>query len=105
MFALRNAKSCMGETTAKLLYYTLIYPHVSNGLYLWKSTCKNYLNNLYILQKKAVQCIVNAGMLEHTLPLFQKLQILPLEYMNGFCVGQLMYYRQVNYVAPVAILP
>ncbi len=73
---------------------------VSMGIY----PCKTYLNKLYILQKKAVRCIANVGMLEHTLPLFQKLHILPLEYMYDLCVGQFMY-RQVTCVAPVSILP
>ncbi len=55
-------------------------------------------------RKKQFRCIANAGMLEHTLPLFQKLHMLPLEYMYDFCVGQFMY-RQVKCVASVSILP
>ncbi len=43
LFALRNARSCMSEITAKLLYYTLIYPHLSIGLYLWGSICKTLI--------------------------------------------------------------
>ncbi len=32
LFALRNARACISEKVAKTLYYTLIYPHLSNGL-------------------------------------------------------------------------
>ncbi len=44
----------------------------------------------------------NSGMVEHTLPLSEQCYILT-EYMHDFWVGQFMY-RQVNCLAPVAIL-
>ena len=50
------------------------------SLVFMESTCKTCFNKLYILRKKSVQCIADAGMLEHTLPLFQKFRILPLAF-------------------------
>ena len=35
LFALRSARPCLSEQTSKLLYYTLVYPHLSNGLNFW----------------------------------------------------------------------
>ncbi len=96
----------MSENTAKLLYYTLIYPHLSNGLYLWGSICKTYLNKLSALQKKAVRCIPNA---EYVRTHFATILETPYTAIRiyvtcEFCVGQFMY-RQVKCVAPVSILP
>ncbi len=71
LFALRNARACISENIAKTLYYTLIYPHLSNGLYLWGSTHKTYLDKLLILQKRAIRTVAGVGCLDHTHPLFQ----------------------------------
>ncbi len=65
----------MNESASKVLYYILIYTHLGNDLYLWGFTVKIHLNKLYMLGKKTVRCIANAGMLEHILPRFQNLML------------------------------
>ncbi len=44
LFALRASWACLNEEASKLLYYTLIYPHLCNGLYIWSSTYINHVN-------------------------------------------------------------
>ncbi len=69
---------------ARILYYSLIYPYLSNGIHLWGSTYKTYLEQLIVLQKKAVRIIANADFREHSLPLFRQLGILPLSKLHEY---------------------
>ncbi len=101
LFALRNARTCINEDTSKLLYYTLIYPYLSTGLHLWGSTFKCHTDRISILQKKAIRVIAGAPRLEHTMPLFEKLHILPLTDLYRFSLGQFMY-RQIYIHNPAA---
>ncbi len=78
LFALRNTRNCVNIQTCKLLYYTLIYPYLSRGLHLSGSTFKAYLNPLIVLQTRAVRIIAGVGCLDHTMPLFKDLHILPI---------------------------
>ncbi len=87
----------------KLLYYTLIYPYLHNGLHLWGATYQTYTNSLSTLQKRAVRLIVNAPRLEHTLPIFQKLELLPLHKLYDYCLGKYMY-SHIYEIAPVLFL-
>ena len=86
LFALRNARDCVNIQTCKLLYYTLIDPYFSSGLHLWGSTFKTFLNPLIILQKRAVRIIAGVGRLEHTMPLFRDLHVLPIVNLYDFCM-------------------
>ena len=44
--------------TAKLLYYTLVYPYLTYCNIVWGNTFKQYLRPLMVIQKKAVRIIV-----------------------------------------------
>ena len=46
--------------------------------YIWGNTYKTYLQPLYLLQKRSIRIVSPSGRLQNTLPLFTKLQILPL---------------------------
>ncbi len=50
---------------------------------------KTYLEQLIVLQKKAVRIIANADFREHSLPLFRQLGILPLSKLHEYCFGSL----------------
>ncbi len=86
-FALRNARDYVNIQTCKLLYYTLIYPYLTSGLHLSRYTFKTFLNPL-MLQKRAIRIIAAVGRLEHTMPLFRDLHILPIANLYDFCLGQ-----------------
>ncbi len=100
LFALGRAKQYMTEDSSKLLYYTLVYPYLYNGLHLWGGAFKTYLKSLIILQKRALQISANASRLEHTCPLFQRLHyLLSLEQLHDYCLGKFMY-SHIHKLAP-----
>ena len=57
---------------------SLIYSYLNYCIIIWGSAYNNALNPLYILQKKAVRLINNSQYLDHTLPIFNSLKLLPL---------------------------
>ena len=52
LFVLRDARDCKNQNTSKILYYTLIYPHLTTGLHLWGSTFKTFTDIICTLQKR-----------------------------------------------------
>jgi hypothetical protein len=98
----KKASKCIGilyklrqyvdVNTAKLLYYTLVYPYLTYCNIVWGNTFKQYLRPLMVIQKKAVRIIVgNRIFLEHTDPLFSKTKIIKFNLLYGFSVSQFMY--------------
>ena len=57
---------------------SLIFSHVNYCNLIWGSACKNTLEPLFRLQKKAVRLVNNSYFLEHTAPIFNSLKILTL---------------------------
>ena len=85
LFALRSARKLINEETAKMLYYALVYPHLSYGILLWGSTYKTYIDQLVVLQKRAIRIVADSNWIEHTPPIFKRLdlEVLPIEkYMS-----------------------
>ena len=79
----------------RLIYNSLIHPHLIYSLYLWGFNPKR----LTILQKRAVRILARRPYLSHSTPLFKSLQILKLE---DLYITQLykLYYKNVNNLLP-----
>ena len=60
-------RSCVDNSTLKMIYNSLIYPHLLYGIPIWGNADNTHLNPLLILQKKAVRLIVNKDKNIHTL--------------------------------------
>ena len=76
------------------LYYSLIYPYLINGITVWGSSGHNKLSPLIILQKRVVRILTNSKRLEHTPPLFQKLNMLPMKLL--FVYNILIYHMCIK---------
>ena len=61
-----------------MLYNTLILPYISFCNILW-ATCKTLINNILLLQKKAIRVCTRSGFRDHTNPLFVKLKCLKVD--------------------------
>ena len=72
------------------LYNSIILPYLNYAVLTWGSTTL-YLNKLFMLQKKAVRIINNAGYLDHTTPLFRNINILKLSDLYYFNLGKFMF--------------
>ena len=56
----------LSSKTKLSLYYTFIYPFITNCNTVWSSTYITNLNRIYYLQKRAVRTITNSGFRAHT---------------------------------------
>ena len=54
---LSKLKNCMGVELLKIIYYCLVYSHLSYGIEAWGSASTADLNKILVLQKKAVRII------------------------------------------------
>ncbi|KAJ8023478.1 RNA-directed DNA polymerase from mobile element jockey [Holothuria leucospilota] len=63
---LNNLKHFLPQSTLLLLYNSLILPHVNYNLLVWGNAKKDYLQSIYLLQKRAVRKICNVSFTHHT---------------------------------------
>ncbi len=104
LLALRSATSYLTEHDSKSLYFTLVYPYMWNGIYIWGSASNTHLNSLVVAQKKAVRIHVVAKVSpnEHSQPLFENLRILPLNDLYYPFLGTFMF-KQGKHMATIVI--
>ena len=73
------------------LYYSLIYPYLTNGISVWGSAGVSVINPLRILQKQTVCMLTWNPRLAHTAPLFRELNFLLLELLFKFHILVYMF--------------
>jgi len=91
-----NLKYICPTSTLKQVYYSLVNSRLEYGISVYGSTYKSHLNSLLILQKKFIRLISHSGYMEHSLPLFINLSILPLRYLYIFKVLATFYKLSGN---------
>jgi len=90
-FALRSAKNILSTENPRLLYHSLVHPHLLYCNMLWGSAAKTQVKCIEILQKRAVRIICNVKYNEHTEPLFKRLGILRFNDLHLCQTGIFMY--------------
>ena len=70
--------------TLERIYYALMHPYLTYGLTVWGQACKTDLNQLLVLQKRAVRLINFGCYRDHAIPFFIKSNILPLDFLYFF---------------------
>ena len=63
----------------QILYFALVYPNLHNGNRIWATAYQSTLEPLGKIQRKIIRIITFSGYRDHTVPLFKKLGILPLD--------------------------
>ena len=63
----------------QMLYNAFVYPYFMYCIEVWGNAYKSYLEPLVKLQKHAVRTITGARKYDHTLPLFQNLNLLNIK--------------------------
>ena len=100
---LYKLKYFLDSSVLKNLCLTLVLPYLTYCCEIWGNTYKSTINNLYLLQKKAVRIVAKADYLSHTLPLFQKLSVLniyDLIELKTILIMYNVYHKNI----PVSIL-
>ena len=58
------------------LYFAIFHSHLTYGLPVWGSASKNLINNIVLLQKRALRVITSADYHAHTKPIMKETKIL-----------------------------
>ena len=100
-----NARLRQIVPTSTLLniYQSLITPYLTYGLISWGNACKTFLDQILVLQKRALRLIYFAETNDHAIPFFVNAKILPLQSLYYESVCSLMYDVNKN-TAPDNIL-
>ena len=80
------------------LYNSLILPHLNYCSIVWASTYPTYVNQLFILQKRAIRFIANKNFRDHTFSLFHDLGILSVFDIYKYQLGIFMYRLNNNLI-------
>ena len=91
IFVLKRLKNFLPQESLRMLYFSLIHSHINYCLPIWSSSLLSNLNDIFMLQKKAVRIITNSSYNEHTPPLFKQLGILPILELSDFVKLQVMH--------------
>ena len=96
LYGLRRVKHYVSNETMKKLYYSLIHSHLNYGNVIWGNAQKKYLNQIIVLQKKAIRIVNNATYNAHTNPLFLQSNVLPLSGIHFLQVSEIMHQLNVE---------
>jgi hypothetical protein len=91
LFAIKQIKFSLPKYSLRILYFSLIHPHLTYGILAWGNASANLLNKTSILQKRALRAIHNKKYNSHTDPLFKQCGILILSDINQLEVMLFMY--------------
>ena len=93
----------VSEDTLKTFYFALVQSVLQYSIVCWGGTYLNAIKPLLTLQKKIIRTMTYKARREHTLPIFQKLHILPVRYLYIYRV-LLDYYKKKAYTSQTVFL-
>lgn len=96
-----KARHYVSLKVLRTLYYALVYPYLHYGNVIWANTYQSRLETIRKLQKKIIRIITFSDYRDHTLPLFKKLSILPIDEINREKTALFMF-RYFNKMLPMA---
>ena len=102
LYAINKAKYILPKYHLRLLYTSLVLPHLSYGLPIWGATYQAHLNKLIIMQKKIIRMIAGARYDAHTLPLFHNLGLMNLADLHRFHVCKFVF-TNLNSLLPTPL--
>ena len=100
---LSRVRHYVPKNVLKSLYYSFINPHIEYNLLNWSCTSKTNLECIKTSMKKAIRIITFSKRQDHTLPLFHKLEILPLDSCIKLKQATFMWKFEHNFL-PTAIM-
>ena len=70
--------------TLLIIYWPLIHPYLSYGFTMWGQAAQTYLNQILVLQTRALLLIYFALYWSHAIPLFVSSWSLPITFLQSF---------------------
>ena len=100
MGIIMKLKHFLATPTLLMLYYSIVYPHILYGIIIWGSTCTSHLNNLQLIQNKAVRAICSLNWCEHVTPCFHRLKILKIKDVAKMEIAKFVH-QSINHSLPM----
>ena len=91
-----KVKFFLPTSSLLMLYSTLILPYLNYGIIVWGNTYDSYLHRILLLQKKAMRVICNTSWRSHTDVLFVENNVLKINDLYRYSLGQFMYQFNNN---------
>ena len=79
------------KTTLIRIYQSLIFPYMSYGITVWGQAAQSYINQILVLQKRALRLIHFAPYKSHAVPLFVSTKVLPINMLYFKAISTLLY--------------
>ena len=79
LFCLNRVKNFLDQESIRKLYFAMVHSNLAYGINVYGSANKTNLGKLVVKQKQAIRTVCNVNYRDHTVPLFKKLKVLPLE--------------------------
>ena len=92
-------KYVLPRNALRIIYLTLIYPHLSYCSVIWSAASRSQLNKLNVLQKRAIRHITCSKPRDHTNDLFKSLHLLKLSDIINVCIATFTY-RSLKGIIP-----
>ena len=86
-----KARRFLNKKSLLSLYHSYIYPYLIYCIEVWRCAAPSHLHSLFLLQKKIVRIMTFAPYLAHTEPIFNSLELLPVEKIFINRVGIVMF--------------
>ena len=91
LYILHKIKHILPRQHLLTVYYSLIHPHIDYGLIVWGRTTKKYLNNIIVLQKKAIRAINRLPYNDHTNDYFLNMRVLKVRDLYEMQIARYFY--------------
>ena len=90
-YALTKAKYYLPKSHLKMIYHSIIYPHLIYGIPVWGAAHATHKTTLKITQKKIIRTINGSKYDAHSEPIFKALDILKLDDIYRLYAAQFVY--------------
>ncbi len=77
--------------TLRMLYFSLVHPHIQYGIELYANTCESYLDRLNKINNKIIRIIQNFSLDTPLRLLYSSFNALPLMSLFKFNIGVIVY--------------
>jgi len=91
-----RGRKIFNNETMLSLYNALILPYLTYCIHIWGSAYKTYINQLVLLQKRAIRLIAGVPHRTHTKELFHTYNILPVENLYKYTIALFIYKLHHN---------
>ena len=95
---INRVKNYLPVKALRILYFTLVYPHITYCSAVWSTNYVSNLKRIEICQRKIVRIITRSAYDAHSAPLFKELQFLQFKDVRTFSILKIVYtfHNQTN---------